>query len=707
MANGDGATAMYRRLKGYSFDPSLSLQLDTALVNEAIFKIRWESSLKPGPVGEYLEIVDYDPASKCFYEPVDLNAKHILAEDGLAPWEGNPQFHQQMVYAVAMTTIQNFEQALGRKALWSSYRKEIIEGKTIYPGNYIQRLRIYPHALRQANAYYSPTKKALLFGYFPAAGDTPGDYLTNGIVFTCLSHDIIAHETTHALLDGMHRRFIEPSHPDTLAFHEAFADIVALFQHFSFPEVLKHQIAKTRGRLESQNLLGQLAQQFGKAIGKYGALRDAIGDFDKKEKKWRPHDPKRSEYNTIKEPHARGAILVSAVFETFLSIYKNRVKDLLRIASGGTGILPDGELHPDLVNRLANEAAKSARQILSMCIRALDYCPPVDINFGDYLRALVTADTDLVPDDDLHYRIALTQTFERRGITPKDLNDNSPKTLCWKKDITPTKEQPRVFRKIASELRDFVHHLDYLDEIPPNLFDRFQRYFSKRKVNSEIDWEGMSEREKIFVITESAKEALHDLFVDFKKVGQLEEIKRFEEITGLYLLYSEQKHKEVRGLEYRTDPGLGNNLGDPDIQGRYAFEVHSLRGARRFGPDGNSLNQVIISITQIRHIAVDNDFDLEKLPVDERKKIPQFKFRGGCTLILDLKDLRLRYPIIKKIGDMVINDGQEEKIVENERLKYQRKYYAGTEGMSLRATYMGRSGQDELDEPFALLHSDF
>ena len=32
----------------------------------------------------------------------------------------------------------------------------------------MQRLRIYPHALREANAYYSPEKKALLFGYFPA-----------------------------------------------------------------------------------------------------------------------------------------------------------------------------------------------------------------------------------------------------------------------------------------------------------------------------------------------------------------------------------------------------------------------------------------------------------------------------------------------------------------------------------------------------------
>src|SRR5215510_14439432 len=133
---------VFRRLLGYSFHPSLSVQLDTALVHEAVFKIRWEEAIQPGPIGEYLEVVDFDPASNCFYAPVDLSDPYILAQDGLLPSESNPQFHQQMVYAVAMTTIQNFEKALGRRALWSSYRDK--EEK-----DFLQRLRIYPHALRQ------------------------------------------------------------------------------------------------------------------------------------------------------------------------------------------------------------------------------------------------------------------------------------------------------------------------------------------------------------------------------------------------------------------------------------------------------------------------------------------------------------------------------------------------------------------------------
>ena len=69
---------------------------------------------EPGPVGEYVEVVDVDPASGVFYYPVELDHPHLLAKDGLSPSESNPQFHQQMVYAVAMTTIQHFERALGR-----------------------------------------------------------------------------------------------------------------------------------------------------------------------------------------------------------------------------------------------------------------------------------------------------------------------------------------------------------------------------------------------------------------------------------------------------------------------------------------------------------------------------------------------------------------------------------------------------------------
>jgi hypothetical protein len=649
-------------LRGYAFDPSVSMQMETALVNEVVFKVLWEpiatrrspdrppspappiperpergpvgeyfegvDRLARGPVGEYVEVIDFDPASGCFYEPVDLDKPDVLAQDGLAPSEGNPQFHQQMTYAVAMTTIRNFERALGRPALWAPRWGK---GESEPPEHgFVQRLRIYPHALRDANAYYSPGKKALLFGYFPAEPRADGNLLPGGTVFTCLSHDIIAHETTHALLDGLHRRFVEPTHPDALAFHEAFADIVALFQHFSFPEVLRHQIAKTRGDLSSENLLGQLARQFGQAIGNYGALRNYIGQT-----------ADAARYQTETEPHARGAILVAAIFEAFLSIYRSRVADLMRIASRGTGVLEAGALHPDLVNRLASEASKSAQHVLNMCIRALDYCPPVDINFGDYLRAIITADSDLVPDDDQRYRVAIIEAFRRRGIYPTDVRTLSVDSLRWPlvRELTggaTKREIEQDLGAIAAKLRDILRETADYSPTRKDLFDNLYR----------------------------ARKKLHEVIED--------DVERspFEKVTGLALSPS------------RAPQDITMSKGQP------AFEVHSIQPAQRIGPDGDSLNQAVISITQKRIVRLD--------PKDLSPDAPTFAFRGGCTMIFDLDTLNLRYCIQKPIAS-------------DERLDSQRRYRLEGRTTSLRATYfagVALDEEEENEEPFALLHRD-
>jgi hypothetical protein len=441
-----------RRLRVFAFDPTLGVQLDTVRINEVALTVPWErdatggDALVIGPAGEYVEVIDRDPASGCFYAPIDLNDPKLLAQDGLPPSESNPQFHQQMVYAVSMRTIQTFECALGRPALWSP-RREVTKkrGKKVYREEYVRRLRIYPHALREANAYYSPDKKALLFGYFPAAA-AEGPTTARLTVFTCLSHDIVAHEITHALLDGMHRRFNEPSNADVLAFHEAFADIVALFQHFSIPQVLRHQIAATRGDLSSQNRLGELAQQFGQAVGRRGALRSAIGQVDESGQ-WSPREPDPDALSRLTEPHDRGAILVAAVFDAFLTIYKARVADLLRIATEGTGVLPAGHLHPDLVNRMADEAADASQSVLDMCIRALDYCPPVDLTFGDYLRAIMTADFEFNPVDERHHRVAFVEAFRRYGIVPEGVRTLSVDGLLWR----PTSAAPDEDEEVVLE----------------------------------------------------------------------------------------------------------------------------------------------------------------------------------------------------------------------------------------------------------------
>ncbi|HVS03248.1 MAG TPA: S8 family serine peptidase [Thermoanaerobaculia bacterium] len=533
----------HRSLRAYALEPSLQLRLDTAPVSRVTLQVPWED-LESGPVGEYLEVVDYDPASKCFYEPVDLDDPRLLAQDGLPPSEGTPQFHQQMVYAVAATTIRNFERALGRKVFWSPGPPP----PGAHPKNdstYVQRLRIYPHALRDANAYYSPRRKALLFGYFPASADDPGGHLPGGMVFTCLSHDVIAHETTHALLDGMHRRFIHATNPDVLAFHEAFADVVALFQHFTMREVLRHQIARTRGDLRShQNVLGEMAGEFGRASGMRQALRSAIGAYHQVDGKpvWRPHEPDPREYQQVFEPHRRGAILVAAIFDAFLSIYETRVRGLLRLATGGSGVLTPGAIPPELVEQLAAAANKATLHVLMMCVRALDYCPPVDITFGEYLRALITADHELVPDDDLHYRVAFVEAFRRRGIYPRDLRTLSVESLLW---CGPGRDEHRASPRLLGGLEQL-------------------RSWSLQHVHT-------TDRRELFHLEREMRRRMH---------GWLREH------------FASGRHAAADARFLGIDPAQ-------------PFEVHALRVAHRVGPDDTLQGQIVIEVLQDRRVPLD------------------------------------------------------------------------------------------------------
>ncbi|HEY7030645.1 MAG TPA: hypothetical protein VH482_04915 [Thermomicrobiales bacterium] len=606
-----------RQLRCYAIDPSLAQRFETAPISETVLRIPWES-VEPGPVDEYLEVIDYDPSSQCFYEPVCLDDPYLLAQDGLPPSEGTPQFHQQMAYGVARLTIQNFERALGRRAVWSP-------GPSLDPdepkndANYVQRLRIYPHALQEANAYYSPAKKALLFGYFPASSDAPGDHVPGSIVFSCLSHDIVAHETTHALLDGVHRRLGHATNPDMLAFHEAFADIVALFQHFTFPDILYHQIATSRGDIrQHETMLGQLAGQFGRATGRRSALRDAIGTFNPETNRWEPHKADPAEYEQTFEPHDRGAILVAAVFDAFLAIYGARVADLVRLVTGGTGVLPAGDIHPDLVKRLADEASKAAGHVLTMCVRALDYCPPVDLTFGEYLRAIVTADVDLIPDDDHGYRVSFVDAFRARGLYPRDLRTLSVENLIWRRpQIDPYKPSAALV-KIFGDLREFGNDQLYAKT-------RRDLFFQARSMRAELH------------------KQLRNHFLRLPKKAASED--------RLFL-------------------GL-----DPVPES--SFEVHSLDFSSRVGPDGDLLLQAIVQITQTVRLSGDGDHP-ERVP-----------FEGGCTLVVDLEQQKIRYCIRKPVTSKTRAARQSEF----------RNQFAVA---STRSTYFGDPAT--YSEPFALLH---
>ena len=382
-----------RKLTIIAQDPSIR-------VNGRILRTEVEipaEELQPGPWGYRVHTVDFDSSTGTLYQPL----KYPPLKDGANgdPFKratdrqllSDPNFHAQNVYAIVMRILARFEFALGRRVSWGFYGHQI---------------KIAPHAFADANAFYSERDQALMFGYFPGE---------KRMVYTCLSHDIVAHETTHALLDGLRERYTDPSSPEQAAFHEGFADIVALLSVFSLPGIVEtiidlnaprrnsRQIASsvlTIDALRDSMLLG-LAKEMGQELPaiRGNVLRRSVDLTPSREY------IKQQEYV---EPHRRGEILVAAVLNAFLSVWVKRLSTLGEVAPG---FLDRG--------RVVEEGAAIADYLLTMVIRALDYTPPVNLEFCDFLSAILTSDREINPNDTKYeFRETLRKSFTSYGIDP-------------------------------------------------------------------------------------------------------------------------------------------------------------------------------------------------------------------------------------------------------------------------------------------------
>ena len=601
-------------LSVYAFDPTLAVANDTAAVAFDTVKLNWpldcDAPIGPGPRGEYIEVIDVDPGSGAWYYPVDLEDRYLLAQQGYPPSDSNPQFHQQMVFAVAMRTIGLFETALGRRILWAE-RRDFPAGTS--PADrerqrYVQRLRIYPHALRGAeNAFYSPARKALMLGYYQASAlddrSVPGAW-----VFAAVSHDVIAHETTHAILDGINPHLIDKAHCDSLALHEGFADVVALLQHFSMTAAVKAEIAKAPDRLlDAPSLLSGIAFQFGRATRRDrkglppGPLRDAVSP------------PEPGFVDTAVEAHDRGARLLAAVYAAFLDVYGVAAEQLLAM----TGVpAPGAPAQPQLINALAELADTAGRRLLKMVIRALDFLPPSSASFSEFLRALVTADADLYPVDSGGYRRALIMAFRRYGAITGGVRSLSTEDIAWPRFMPPPLPGARAGKS---------RPIKGIDQA--TLFDRHAIFEQSRHNAVKIHHWLFPERA--------------GLPVDGRDLRR-----------GLGLSVDPLVPASLRVRRDGADP-LPQRTADDEI----STEVN-VRFCRKVGEGGTGVRQMIVQVLQKRYGYFDTSRQSE---VDAGTIAPppaDFILRGGVTLVFDLLSgsqdpglADLRYAIEQPLDD--------------------------------------------------------
>jgi hypothetical protein len=335
-------------------------------------------SLSAGPRGYRVHVIDYDATSGAWRAPARLPAG-VNCDSGPPrdPFEdaadekllGDRSFHAFMTYGIIMKTLARFEFALGRRIGWS------------FGGHQIQ---VAPHAFADANAFYSLDTQGLHFGYFPSADGKRR-------VYSCLSHEIVA------LLS-------------ILSAESVVAKVVDLGMPRHDGDSLR-RAAATPERLRRSGLFG-LAQEMGAELaGIHGqALRRSVA-----------LEP-RADYLTsgdYDEPHDSGEVLVAAVLNAYLEVWVNRLQ-----AIGNQATLDR--------KRAAEEGAEIADRLLTMCIRAIDYCPPTDLQFRDFASAILTADWELNPRDE-KYRIreCLLKSFRAYGIEPSSPGSKGRQEGSW------------------------------------------------------------------------------------------------------------------------------------------------------------------------------------------------------------------------------------------------------------------------------------
>ncbi|MFJ4260953.1 hypothetical protein ACIPYU_00735 [Paenarthrobacter nicotinovorans] len=299
---------------------------------------------------------------------------------GLRELLDDTRFLAQHVYGVAMNTLDIFESTLGRRMPWNPEGRVVLKARDL---------------VTATDTGYERGTNIIRFGSVDRMGYK---------VPTALYRDIVAHEVTHAILDGYRPAWADQmATMEQLAMHEALADIVAILSVFSSKDVVYRQLeAAAEGLGPAQptddSVLMRSLFDFARDLFARGPLREPfLGAVP-------------AGWQVLPEPHARGAVVVGAVLRSVQRLWSERIA---RYGEGRS------------LQQLAESGSIVATRILRMVIRGLSYMPPVDVSWRDLLRGIIAADLDMVPDDVHGYREALQEEFSAIGIRRVSLNNIS------------------------------------------------------------------------------------------------------------------------------------------------------------------------------------------------------------------------------------------------------------------------------------------
>jgi len=376
----------------YVQDPFVAEQNKGVALNT--IHVACEPELMDGPTSARIAVVDYDADTNRLEKPVEWDAKNRrFVFDTKGKREpitrercSESQFHQVNAWAIIQSVLDIYEATwvLGRSAPWA------FEGS---------RLIVVPHAGYLANAFYDRRSKSIQFYYFGAQDKR---------VYTCLSHDIITHETGHAILDGLRPGYIEDSSLQTTAFHEFVADLTAIMTSLLNNE-LRWEVAKeSGGDLSRDTIVSSLAEEFGRYATGRPYLRSAQNDKTVEKVK------------DSRSPYDWSEVLTGTMFD---------------ILKGMVAKYVEKDLKPGRKPSTRQALSWAVNRFRRAALQPLDYLPPVDVQFSDYARAVLRADEVVDPVDEDGYRDLMRECFCKRGIACPAKGEEQERLYFYAYDI--------------------------------------------------------------------------------------------------------------------------------------------------------------------------------------------------------------------------------------------------------------------------------